>query len=325
MGRKRKSRLDLPERVYFHHGAYFFVGVDKKWKKLGNDYSKAMAEWAAHIQSPVAGTHTVEDLLNRYILEVVPAKAERTQKDNLGEMRYLRPFFGAMGLDSVLPQHIAAYRDARSAKTRGNREVALLSHAFTKACEWGLIKSNPCREVKRNKETARDRYITDEELEKFKEICPPWLKAYIGIKALTGQRQQDLLALEWKDVREDGIFISPIKTQRTTRKKLLIALTPELSSLMNSLKRQGAYCFMTRSGTPYVASGFGSIWRRLMAKHVSAGNERFHEHDIRGKVATDLDDPVAAQQLLGHSSIKMTESYIKQRATDVVQPLRKSP
>lgn len=62
-----------------------------------------------------------------------------------------------------------------------------------------------------------------------------------------------------------------------------------------------------------------------MAKHVSAGNERFHEHDIRGKVATDLDDPVAAQQLLGHSSIKMTESYIKQRATDVVQPLRKSP
>ena len=60
-----------------------------------------------------------------------------------------------------------------------------------------------------------------------------------------------------------------------------------------------------------------------MTKYVSAGHERFHEHGIRGKVATDLDDPVAAQQLLGHGSIKMTEAYIKSRATDVVQPLRK--
>lgn len=60
-----------------------------------------------------------------------------------------------------------------------------------------------------------------------------------------------------------------------------------------------------------------------MSKHVSAGFERFHEHDIRGKVATDMDDPHAVQKLLGHASIKMSEEYIKQRGTDVVEPHRR--
>ena len=67
-------------------------------------------------------------------------------------------------------------------------------------------------------------------------------------------------------------------------------------------------------------NGFASVWQRVMKKFVAAGNERFHEHDIRGKVATDIDDPLAAQKLLGHQSIKMTEDYIKQRKADEVMP-----
>ena len=57
-----------------------------------------------------------------------------------------------------------------------------------------------------------------------------------------------------------------------------------------------------------------------MHEFVKAGGTRFTEHDIRGKVATDIDDPYQAQKLLAHSSIKMTEHYIKQRKTTVVQP-----
>lgn len=322
MGRKRKARLDLPERVYFHHGAYYFVHADGRWEKLDRDYAKAMARWAELIQAPQR-SETVSDLLDRYCREVIPTKAPRTQKDNLGEIRYLRPFFGAMAIDAVSPIHVAQYRDARTAKTRGNREVALLSHAYSKACEWGLVQSNPCREVKRNRERPRDRYVTDEELEKFKEICPPWLKTYLSIKALTGLRQQDLLALKWSDISDTVLTVRPRKTQDSTSKRIAIVLTPELSGLIASLPKLGSTCFCTRQHKAYSSAGFGSIWRRLMTKHVSNGNERFHEHDIRGKVATDMGDPYAAQRLLGHSRVSMTEDYIKQRATDVVQPLER--
>lgn len=57
-----------------------------------------------------------------------------------------------------------------------------------------------------------------------------------------------------------------------------------------------------------------------MTKFIADGGVRFHEHDLRGKVATDMDDPVAAQKLLGHKDMSMTEDYIKARETEVVKP-----
>ena len=101
---------------------------------------------------------------------------------------------------------------------------------------------------------------------------------------------------------------------------MLISMTPELSSLLKSLRKSGPYCFMTRLNRPYTASGFQSIWKRVMTKFMAAGGVRFHEHDLRGKVATDMDDPVAAQKLLGHKDMSMTEDYIKARQTEVVKP-----
>ena len=322
MGRKRKLRLDLPERVYYRHGAYYLVHASGKWEKLDVDYAKAMAKWATLINRPTK-VSTMSELLDRYILEVIPHKGDRTQKDNIKEARFLRAFFGAMGVTDVLPHHIAQYRDSRAAKTRGNREIALLSNVFTKACEWGYATRNPCREVKRNKENERDRYVTDEELEEFKKGCPTWIQLYIELKVMTGLRQQDLLALKWQDVRPETLFVAPMKTQRTTRKKLNIILSEELHSLLNSMLKQSDYLFSTRQGNPYSESGFASIWQRLMKKFELSGHARFHEHDIRGKTATDMDYPIAAQRLLGHASLAMTEKYIKQRKVDVVQPNRR--
>ena len=71
---------------------------------------------------------------------------------------------------------------------------------------------------------------------------------------------------------------------------------------------------------PTATLAFQSVWGRVMRKFVKAGGTRFTEHDIRGKVATDIDAPYQAQKLLAHSSIKMTERYIKQRKKTVIQP-----
>ena len=57
-----------------------------------------------------------------------------------------------------------------------------------------------------------------------------------------------------------------------------------------------------------------------MTKFIADGGVRFHEHDLRGKVATDMNDPVATQKPLGHKDMSMTEDYIKVRETEVVKP-----
>jgi integrase len=317
MGRKRKHRLDLPERVYFNHGAYYFVHPSGKWEKLDNDYAKAMSRWAELLESPTECV-TVSDLLNRYLLEVVPGKAPRTQEDNRQEIRFLRSFFGDMAITQVAPQHIVAYVNERRAKTRANREVALLSNAFNKARLWGVYDGqNPCSVPGiRNSEKARNRYVTDEEIEKFKEVAPEWLANYVELKLMLGLRKQDMLCLSWSSVTENDILVMT----RKTSKPLRIVLTEEVKTLLDRLPKNSKNLFATRSGSTYTLKGFNSTWQRTMAKYESNGNERFHEHDLRGKVATDIADPIAAKALLGHSRMSMTEAYIKQRTVDTVQP-----
>ena len=54
MGRPRKHRKDLPERVYYNHGAYYHVDDNNKWHNLGRDYPQAMLAWAKLIESPAS-------------------------------------------------------------------------------------------------------------------------------------------------------------------------------------------------------------------------------------------------------------------------------
>lgn len=324
MGRARTKRKDLPERVYHRNGAYYFVHKSSgKWERLDSDYAKAMAKWATLVVAPTQ-TESMSELFDRYLLEVVPHKAERTQKDNRQELRFLRTVFGAMPVHQVSAVHVAAYRDNRVAKTRGNREIALLSHVFNYAIRWGLRADNPCAVPGlRARERPRTRYVTAEELATFKALCPEWLQNYLDLKALIGARQQDMLALKWSDIDNNGMLICPQKTQGSTGKRIRIRLTPELQGILSRLPKSSALLFPTRSDTKYTSQGFGAIWRRVMAKFVSDGGERFTEHDLRGMVATDMDDAASAQKLLGHKSITMTEAYIRARKTDVVEPGKK--
>lgn len=317
MGRPRKKRKDLPERVYFNHGAYFFVGSDKKWISLGRDYPAAMRAWALLIEKPAEPIVTVNQLLNRYQVDVLPYKGERTQQDNLTEMSWLRPVFGEMSLRDIRPHHIASYRDSRAGKVRANREIALLSHALNKACEWGLLETNPCAHVKRNKEAGRTRYIEDDELTVFRSLAPKWLQLYIDLKNLIALRQQDMLVLKWEDFAADRLDSFMQKVSKNIR----IVQTEEITEILDAIPRNGPYLFPKKNGEVMTGNAFKAAWTRVRVKYLKEKGITFTEHDIRGKVATDMDDIFKANKLLGHSSIQMTEDYIKQRKTDVAEPL----
>jgi hypothetical protein len=84
MGRRRKSDKHLPQRVYLRRGKYYFVTIEHKWLPLGDDYGLAMANWAKLVAVPKTVTR-MNDLFDRYMLEIAPTKAPRTYKDNQAE------------------------------------------------------------------------------------------------------------------------------------------------------------------------------------------------------------------------------------------------
>jgi len=338
--KRNKENNGLPGRWRFRFGAFYYrvpPGLEHKWDnkkdfRLGATMSEAHRVFAERI-GDFENIVTMGKLFDRYQFTVVPSKAAPTQKSNLISLRRLRTVFGDNDLRLIRADHCLQYREAitkSSGATSANRDLEVLSHAFSMAILWGLLPNSdhPMRGLRmKNPRKKRQRYVTDDELELAQTVASPFLLAYIEFKGLTGLRKGDILRIQLSDIKPDGIHVTPHKTADSTGRKKTIPRTPDIEQAIAAImalrgKVSGLYLFCTRAGAPYidadgVTSGFDSVWQRFMAKVVALGIERFTEHDLRAKVASDT-DAGHAQALLDHSTGKMTNDY--RRKAEVVQP-----
>lgn len=147
---------------------------------LGSDRIEALRKWAEFEAAPVpADASSMRAVFDRYERDIIPTKATRTQASNRLELARLRSVFDSAPIDAITPQHVAQYRDARTAAPRtlkdgtvipahratvaANRELALLSHIINMAREWGYTaRENPVRGVRKNREAPRSYYASPE-------------------------------------------------------------------------------------------------------------------------------------------------------------------
>lgn len=302
--------------MYFDHGAYYFVPKVAPKIHLGRDYGAAIRKYAELVQ-PTIGRQNLGAVMDAYLREKVPSKKPRTQDDYTDAIGRLRQVFGAMWPEDLEPKHVYQYLRERGAKTRANREIAVLSNVMQQAIEMGLIDANPCRQVRRNPESPREREVLDAEVAAFMGVTPGWLDAYIAIKSLTGLRQGDMLRLTLFAARDDGLYVETGKRG----KRLLFSWTASLSEAWAEAKAQRRKPSETRL-FPISASGFKTAWNRAMhAWQPDDAAARFAENDLRAKVAGQaLDKGMDAASMLGHSTDAVTRRHYI-RGTRKVLPL----
>jgi hypothetical protein len=137
--------------------SYFYNGRREDGTRveipLGKDLNEAKRKWAELECRPMPReTGLMAFVFDRYEREIVPLRAPATQRDYIANLKQLAKVFGTAPVDAITPQHVAQYRDRRGAKVRANRELALLSHVFNLAREWGYTaKDNPVRGVEKTK------------------------------------------------------------------------------------------------------------------------------------------------------------------------------
>ena len=341
-----KPRLNenkaLPAGWRQKHGAYYYrppVQLRELWDgkteyRLGKTLSEAYRVWASKLELYV-DAKTMGELLDRYALEVVPLKAATSQESNNISIRKLRAVFGHMPIETVKPKHVYQYRDlrGRQGKSSANRDIEVLSHAFTKAIEWGLCEDHPVKgKVRKFSTPPRKRYIENWEISEALKVASPFIAAYIRLKLLTGLRRGDLLSIKLSDLHTDGLHVTPRKTANSTGKRMIISWSDELLGAVEEARKLrkkvfSIWLFHTRQGQPYInddgyAAGFSSIWQRFMAKVLSQTKvtERFTEHDLRAKVASDTNSE-HARQLLGHATSEMTEKVYRRRP-EIINPAK---
>ena len=345
MGRRRKHRLDLPQRFYCDRGTYYYwpPGRPKIWfrHKDGSPMAlfEALAEYGKIIDRP-ATYRTLGDLMDQYSRLEIPKLKPRTQQDRLQEIGKLRAVFGEMDPLEITPQDIYGYKRARAAAPiRCNRELSALSALFSYGIENGLaVAANPCREVKRYAERERDRCPEPAELAAFIVLCrdrfgDSQTASYVELKRMVGLRMGDMLRLHRSMIQDLGLRIDTGKrgkkhffpfTDHSGQSTGLRELLDEILALPRPVGSMWLFC--GRRGMPYTVSGWKTMWQRRMRAYVDVGGVRFWEHDIRATAGTEVEEERGAeeaQKLLGHSDLRTTRVYTGRRKVIVVLPNRK--
>jgi integrase len=299
---------------------------------LGKDLAQSKADERA---SP-----TVAELVAEYIAG--KAMKESTREFYKIVLRtHIAPTLGNMRAVAVAFPDVQRAHDKMSKKARysANRAVALLSAAFVWGAKRGLVPMghNPASKIDRNKEEARQRYLTTEEMaalgdalreaetvgiphkesgskhapkEKNRTIYGPHVTAAIRLLMLTGCRLREILHLRWAEYDPSrGLLHLP---DSKTGKKIVV-LSAAAQAVLDGLPRVGNYVIASRSVATDDEAPRADLKKPWAAISRRAGIEGVHIHDLRHTFASvgagdGMSLPIIGK-LLGHADAATTARY----------------
>ena len=218
----------------------------------------------------------------------------------------------------------------------------LLSQFFNYAEREGYIIKNPCANttLPRNKKEIENiiterktkfQYFNEDEIKQLLELFKNTRYENIIKFALgTGMRKGEILGLQWQDIdfgnKEIHIvhnlsYVASIDNNTRTYKTVLqtpksensvriIPMSEKIYELLNSLDKISKYVFSSR-GSHFDIKWTEKYWNKTL-KGTNLEGKRFH--DLRHTFATMLllngANLIQIKELLGHSSVKITEMYL---------------
>ena len=238
---------------------------------------------------------------------------------------YLSPFLGSMRLDAITSFTVEKYKRHRfEAKERPapatvNRELATLSHLFSKAVEWRWLDRLPARPKKLKESAGRIIALTDEECDRLLTAAIAgadpdcWLFVAFGLN--TAMRHSEILAARWDqlDLDRQRLFIPDAKAGQRSQ-----PLTAELVDILHRERemRDDREGWIFPSPHSDAASGHRARMDRPFADAVErAGLEpqKITPHVMRHTAITRLVeagvDLPTVQRISGHKTVAMVLRY----------------
>ncbi len=227
-----------------------------------------------------------------------------------------------------------------------NRAVTTLKAVLNKALEWGVIEINPLQTIKplkldskgivrflSDKEEARLRVALDERqremvdsrksgnawrktrgrdgLPELNSQFVDYLKPLVLLAANTGLRRGELFSLKWENIsfeRKNLVVIGNTAKSGHTRH---VPLNSEAVALL--LGWRDSVCSEYVFPSPVTNRKLETIKKAWTQLRLRAGVENFRFHDLRHTFASKLVmagvDLYTVKELMGHSTIQMTERY----------------
>jgi len=236
---------------------------------------------------------TVDELCARFEAEYLPRKRPSTQRTYRNQIKSaIRPKLGKLKVASVTFSDIdALHRGLSETPYRANRVIALVSRIFAMAVRWEMRTDNPVRDIERNQEQRRRRYLSGDELPRLTVALAghrdQQAANIIRLLLLTGARRGETLTARWADFDLiAGIWTKP---GATTKQKTdhIVPLSAPVRQLLADLRKEfdeGAdYLFPGRLGG--CRRDIKDAWAAICK---SAGIDGLRVHDLRHSYASSL-------------------------------------
>ena len=284
----------------------------------------------------------VKDMIERYIAEHVPRLARNNGSDQISMLRKLvEPVWGNLLVTEITKSDVAKFLDLvaegrpRPSKTRpnnrarklqghkptpirANRMGEMLRKMFTLAMEWEWRSDNPAQGFFRRIETARERFLSPEELTRLAAALDAAedqrAAGIIRMCMLTGARVGEVRTARFEQFNLDyAIWSKPAATTKQ-RKIHRVPISQDVVTIV----RQRA--LVVPSGNPWLFPSDTAIGKPVHdVRRFWAMIQRDAElpdvriHDLRHTFASLLVSGGASLEiigrLLGHSQMQTTQRY----------------
>ncbi len=255
-------------------------------------------------------------LAEKYLEDYAKPKKRSWKTDKAYIEANMKPFFGDMLITAIGPldgeRYIKSRLQSGVSQITVNRCFQILRRMLNLAVDWGFLASNPFQKIRlfSEKENQKERILMLDEEEKLLFACSEHLRPVVILALNTGLRRGEILALKWACVDFNA---GVLKVERSKGgKPRFVDINSVLADLLKPLRNahpEAEYVFVNaKTGRPFVEIGkaFRNACRRAKIKG-------FRFHDLRHTFASRLIeagvDIITVRDLLGHSSVKLTERY----------------
>ncbi len=304
-------------------------------KQWAQQTEAAMRE-GRYFKTSESKKHTVGDLVDRYIENVIPTKP-RNAPACTAQLKWWKEQLGYCLLSDLSPALIAEQRDKllKGITPKGTvrspatvvRYLAALSHALTTATkEWGWLDDSPMRKVTKPTEPrGRVRFLSDTErvalLTACKESSNPYLYLAFVLSISTGLRQAELMTLrsENVDIFKGRIILHHTKNGERRAVPLKGLALQLLQAHLSSMQQDIGLLFPSKEN-PQKPMDLRFPWEQALRR---AAIKNYTWHDNRHSCASYL---LMAQcslaeiaEVLGHKTLAMVKRYAHLSETHTAQ------
>jgi integrase len=293
------------------------------------DSKRTAQDWAAREEYLILnGSHKVVDVsfgdvMKRYGTEISPTK--RGVKWEIARIEKFRQAdFASKPVGALAALDFARWRDLRLTEVAPGtvkREMSLLSGILTVSRkEWGLIKVNPMADVRKpTKPPARDRTVTDAELERLAisaggDLSKKTARAFHAFLFAieTAMRAGEIIGLRPDDVDlKTRVCHLPMTKNGTSRD---VPLSSEAVRLIEALPPADTVFDLN-------SAQLDALWRKLRDRAAVKG---LTFHDSRHTAITRLAKKIEVLDLArmtGHRNIGELLTYYNPKASDIAKQL----